>query len=154
MPQNFTFIADSHQFLPLSSASTQPSEHEITTFPKTPATTAIMKIPTALSLILALGHGASAYVVRIYSEPGCKGDSKEVNVWDNTCRDTGLIHEIYSVELLEVGAWRQRAHAYASDKCISGMQVTTFWVDGGSIQVGECKSFDASVRALGSQHQA
>ena len=99
-----------------------------------------MKLTAALALITSLGLGASGSVIRAYEELGCHGDSKWINVWDNTCRNTN-VPKTKSVRFLWEGGWHQRACIYAEPFCALGWEDMTFWVDGGSVQVGECIDF-------------
>lgn len=108
-----------------------------------------MKPPTALTIAVSLGQASMAYVVRVYTELDCQGESQQVNVWDNSCRWHNL-PKARSIELVAYGGWHQRACIYAEPWCALGWEDQTWWTDGGSVQVGDCKNFNFELGALAS----
>ncbi|GAD97688.1 predicted protein [Paecilomyces variotii No. 5] len=81
--------------------------------------------------LLSLGSGALSFKIRAFSGEDCSGDAQEVNVWDNTCRNTN-VPATRSFRVLAYGAHRQRAAFYEGGQCIGGQQWTDYWADGGS----------------------
>ncbi|CAI7661906.1 unnamed protein product [Penicillium discolor] len=79
--------------------------------------------------LFCLSPGALSYVITAYRNDDCSGESKSVNVWDNTCRDTN----IFATKSI-------RVETYA------------WWADGGdgSFKKGACLKFDRDIHAYGS----
>ena len=67
-------------------------------------------------LSLCLSSGALSFKVRAFTGEDCSGDAKEVNVWDNTCRD-GNITDTRSFRVFAYGAHRQRATFWEWNYC-------------------------------------
>lgn len=92
----------------------------------------IMHLGKTLALaLLSASSGAFAFKVRAFTGENCSGDAKEINVWDNTCRDEN-VPATKSYRVLAYGAGRQRAAFYEGDKCIGGGRWNDWWADGGS----------------------
>jgi hypothetical protein len=113
---------------------------------------AIMHIGKTIPF-LCLSSGALSFKVRAFTGENCSGDAKEVNVWDNTCRDTN-IPDTRSFRVLAYGAHRQRATFwewnYCSNRPPEGHR--SFWADGGSdnFKKDACISLDYTAQAFGS----
>ncbi|KAL4885950.1 hypothetical protein BJY04DRAFT_179587 [Aspergillus karnatakaensis] len=105
--------------------------------------------PLTLLLTLTLTASTEAYKIRAFSGSGCTGTAREVNVWDNTCRDQN-VPDTRSFRVLNYGAWRQRANFYKQDGCWYEHQ--GWWADGGSnvFREGECVDLKWNARAYGS----
>ncbi|KAL5335305.1 hypothetical protein BJX70DRAFT_375529 [Aspergillus crustosus] len=106
-------------------------------------------VTTLTALTFTLLSPTTAYKIRAFSGPSCTGSAREINVWDNTCRDTD-VPATRSFRVLAYGAGRQRANFYESDGC--WYQHQGWWADGGSDTFikGRCVTLDSSVRAFGS----
>lgn len=113
-----------------------------------------MKLSTALLAFLSFMAVASAFKIRTYNETGCEGESKLVNVWDNTCRDNNVMNT-QSFEVLAYGARRQRAVFYRDPACfaVNENDRKMWWADGGSddFKKGECMDIGFTAEAFGSQ---
>ncbi|KAJ5551737.1 hypothetical protein N7535_000320 [Penicillium sp. DV-2018c] len=101
---------------------------------------------------LGLGSGALSFKIQAFTGNDCTGSSKEVNVWDNTCRNTD-IPSTKSFRVLAYGAHRQRAAFYDHGQCIGNQQWTDFWADGGSdtFKKDRCINLDFAADAYGSR---
>lgn len=102
--------------------------------------------------LLAMSTGALSFKIRAFTGPDCTGDAKEINIYDNTCRDRNTI-PTKSFRVLAYGARRQRAAFYAEPKCVGGQQWTDYWADGGSdtFKKGRCLTLDFKANAFGSR---
>ncbi|CAG8363679.1 unnamed protein product [Penicillium salamii] len=102
--------------------------------------------------LLSLSSGALSFKIRAFSGKDCSGDAREVNVWDNTCRDSN-VPATRSFRVLSYGAHRQRAAFYDEGKCIGGQRWTDFWADGGSdtFKKDACITLDFDASAYGSR---
>lgn len=90
-----------------------------------------MQLSNLLTLLTAAA-GTEAYIVKTRAQPDCQGFQSEVNVWDNTCRNTYL-PETRSIEVLAYGAGRQGAEFWSTNTCwLEGTQYQGWWADGGS----------------------
>ncbi|BCS19916.1 uncharacterized protein APUU_20348A [Aspergillus puulaauensis] len=90
-----------------------------------------MQLGNILTL-LCLSTGALSFKVRAYTEGNCKGEAKDINVWDNTCRGSG-IPKTHSFRVLAYGGRHQRAAFYTDGSCNPfGKDWTDWWADGGS----------------------
>lgn len=71
--------------------------------------------------LLCLGTGALSFKIRAFTGPDCSGSEKDINIWDNTCRGSGLLgrrfpSEFLNMELIaSVQASIQMAPATAQD---------------------------------------
>lgn len=102
---------------------------------------------------LCLSTGALSFKIRAYDEAGCKGSSKEINVEDNTCRDTNVLPQTRSFKVLAYGAGRQRAAFYQDGAC-NGLRLwQDWWADGGSnvFLKDECIDLGLAANAYGSR---
>ncbi|KAL4871333.1 hypothetical protein BDV12DRAFT_206504 [Aspergillus spectabilis] len=109
-----------------------------------------MHILTPLTLaITCLSAGAMSFKIRAFSGEGCTGSAREINVWDNTCRDTD-VPDTRSFRVLAYGAGRQRANFFKGQGCWYERQ--GWWADGGSdtFKKGECITLDFNARTYGS----
>ncbi|CAG7969277.1 unnamed protein product [Penicillium salamii] len=102
--------------------------------------------------LLSLSSGALSFKIRAFSGKDCSGGAREVNVWDNTCRDSN-VPATRSFRVLSYGAHRQRAAFYDEAKCIGGQRWTDFWADGGSdtFKKDACITLDFDASAYGSR---
>ena len=66
-----------------------------------------------------LSPAALSFKIRAFSGKDCSGEGHELNVWDNTCRNTD-VPKNNSFRVLACGAHRQRAAFYGQGKCIRG----------------------------------
>ncbi|KAJ5103115.1 hypothetical protein N7532_003644 [Penicillium argentinense] len=87
---------------------------------------------------LALSSGAYSFKIRAFTGDNCSGTAKEINVWDNTCRDSNTI-KTRSFRVLSYGGYHQRAQFWESTHCYLGdgskdhpIQHKNWWADGGS----------------------
>lgn len=96
------------------------------------------------------GGVADAFKIRAFSGSGCTGSAKEVNVWDNTCRNTD-VPETRSFRVLSYGAHRQRATFFGTWGCdvgsIGGPPTKDWWADGGSNEFKKDACLDLSFNA-------
>ncbi|OAQ71443.2 hypothetical protein VFPPC_03741 [Pochonia chlamydosporia 170] len=83
--------------------------------------------------IFCLGSGALSFKIRAFTGNGCTGSAKEINVWDNTCRNTD-VPATRSFRVLSYGGRRQRAGFYKNTRCgaIPENGEKDWWADGGS----------------------
>jgi hypothetical protein len=88
---------------------------------------------TKLITLICLSSGALSYKIRAFSEPNCKGSARDINVYDNTCRNTD-VPRTQSIRVLSYGAARQRANFFDHKNlvCWPGDATRGFWADGGS----------------------
>ena len=105
-------------------------------------------------VLLSISSGAYSFKIRAFTGKGCTGKAQEINVWDNTCRNTQVI-EARSFRVLAYGAHRQRAAFYDHGECIGGPKVawTDYWADGGSdtFKKDACLDLDFGAWAYGSR---
>lgn len=100
-----------------------------------------------------LGSGALSFKIRAFREGDCSGESKEINIWDNTCKGSG-VPKTLSFEVLSYGAHRQRAGFYSDGSCNAvGREWVDYWADGGSnvFKKGECINLGFGAWSLGSR---
>jgi hypothetical protein len=100
-----------------------------------------------------LGSGAFSFKIRAYREGDCSGESKEINIWDNTCKDSG-VPKTLSFEVLSYGAHRQRAGFYSDGSCNAiGREWVDYWADSRSnvFKKGKCITLGFGVYSLGSR---
>ncbi|KAL6707879.1 hypothetical protein ACN47E_003779 [Coniothyrium glycines] len=99
---------------------------------------------------LTLTSGALSFKIRAFSGNGCTGSAREINVWDNTCRDTD-VPTTRSFRVLAYGASRQRAYFYTGGSCVSTVK-GDWWADGGSdvFKKDACITLPTDVNAYGS----
>ncbi|KAA8649585.1 uncharacterized protein ATNIH1004_002256 [Aspergillus tanneri] len=97
-----------------------------------------------------LSSGALSYKIRAFSGKDCSGDAKEINVWDNTCRDNN-VPTTRSFRVLAYGAHRQRATFSEDHACGYGKQ--SYWADGGSdkFKKDACITLDFEANTYGSR---
>lgn len=105
--------------------------------------------------LLCLSTTALSFKIRAYESGDCSGDSKDVNVEDNTCRRDN-IPDTKSFEVLAYGAGRQRAAFYESGECAGsagGHTWNDYWADGGSdtFRKGRCVGLGFTAKAYGSR---
>lgn len=111
-----------------------------------------MQLGSILTL-LCLSSGALSFKVRAFTDPGCKGDAKEVNIYDNTCRGSGL-PKTQSFRVLAYGAHRQRAGFYSDGSCNGlGRGWVDYWADGGSnvFKKDDCVDLGFGAYSMGSR---
>ena len=102
--------------------------------------------------LLSATSGALAFKVRAFTGENCSGDAKEINVWDNTCRDEN-VPGTKSFRVLSYGAARQRAAFYEGRECVGRQVWNDFWADGGSDSFKEdaCIDLGFTSKAFGSK---
>lgn len=102
--------------------------------------------------LLSISSGAFSFKIRAFTGKDCSGKAQEINVWDNTCRNSDVL-SARSFRVLSYGAHRQRAAFYDSAKCIGGQEWTDFWADGGSdsFKKDACITLDFDASAYGSR---
>ena len=102
--------------------------------------------------LFCLSSGALSFKIRAFSGKGCTGNAKEINVYDNTCRNT-VVPLTKSFRVLAYGAHRQRAAFYSQGSCYPTKVWTDFWADGGSdkFKKDECITLDFDSWAYGSR---
>lgn len=82
--------------------------------------------------LFCLSSGAVSYKIRAFAGRDCSGEAKEVNVWDNTCRNTNIF-PTKSIRVLGYGAHRQRATFFLLGGCGAASEASAdWWADGGS----------------------
>lgn len=110
-----------------------------------------MQINNAL-VLLCLSTGALSFKVRAFTSSDCSGDAKEVNIYDNTCRGSGLPKTL-SFRVLEYGAHRQRAAFYSDGSCNGFREWKDWWADGGSdtFKKDECINLGFGAYSMGSR---
>ncbi|KAL2705911.1 hypothetical protein AAEP93_001161 [Penicillium crustosum] len=74
-----------------------------------------MHIGKTLALF-CLSPGALSYVITAYRNDDCSGESKRVNVWDNTCRDTNIF-ATKSIRVETYGGRHQKATFFTNNGC-------------------------------------
>jgi hypothetical protein len=70
-----------------------------------------MHIGKALAFF-SLSSGALSFKIRSFRDKDCSGEATEINVWDNTCKGSG-VPKTQSFQVLSYGAGRQRATIYS-----------------------------------------
>ncbi|PNP52282.1 hypothetical protein FNYG_15859 [Fusarium nygamai] len=113
-----------------------------------------MHVTKTLALISALSTGALSFKVRAYSGVGCTGSTQEINVWDNTCRDSNVL-ATKSIRVLAYGAGRQRAFFWNRPECSAAKPdnvINDWWADGGSnvFKKGRCIDLKGTSHAYSS----
>ncbi|XP_014553771.1 hypothetical protein COCVIDRAFT_18361 [Bipolaris victoriae FI3] len=110
-----------------------------------------MYFTSTLVAFLGLSSGALGYKFTAFSGRDCTGDAKDVNVWDNTCRDQN-IPATQSFRILNLGGNLQKADFYDVGNCV-GSARKIWWADGreNAFQVGKCITLGYSARAFGSR---
>lgn len=105
---------------------------------------------------LALGSGALSFKIRAFTGDDCTGEAKEVNVWDNTCRNDNTI-PTRSFRALAYGAKRQRATFWLYGYCSNspppdGPGNRSFWADGDSdnFLLDKCVTLGYEAKTYGS----
>jgi hypothetical protein len=115
-----------------------------------------MHLSTILLAGIGLGASTHAYVVTLYSKTGCTGDSKEVNVWDNTCAQPSF--DTMSLRVDVYGGSEQRADIYTGSGCWPHERLGTWDADKGNLNSdlgtwsqGQCVDFSEKVYSFGSR---
>ena len=108
-------------------------------------------IKTFASIITVMAVSTDAYTIRAFTGPNCSGAARDINVWDNTCRNTD-VPDTVSIRVLGYGARRQRAGFYRTNACALPAQ-QEWWADGGSdeFKKGACLDLPISAIAFGSR---
>jgi hypothetical protein len=84
---------------------------------------------TTLATALAVTSQGSAFVMDVFNSEDCTGESRSVNVWDNTCAT--WMGGFKSFKPTTYGGIHQKAYFFIPGNC--GDLLTaygTFWVDG------------------------
>ena len=103
--------------------------------------------------LLALLPATQAYVIRLFEGSGCSSTNSEINVYDNTCRNTS-IRPTKSYQVVSYGGYHQRAVFYEKGECNKlASQWKDWWADGGSdtFKKGRCIDLPFTANAFGSQ---
>ena len=79
-----------------------------------------MKFSTILYLGLGLASGSTGYVITVFEGNNCSGESKRINVWDNTC-STPRFSASRSIRVEKYGGDGQRVRIYQGNNCFSGV---------------------------------
>ncbi|KAH7112109.1 hypothetical protein B0J11DRAFT_542671 [Dendryphion nanum] len=101
-----------------------------------------MHIPSTLTTLTTIFSLTSAFVIDIYDSENCSGNSREVNVWDNTCATWQGGFRSYKPKVY--GGSHQWVWFFIPGNC---GDLTSAWgrgyVDGGDagFKIGECRSF-------------
>ncbi|KAJ6137982.1 hypothetical protein N7471_004468 [Penicillium samsonianum] len=99
-----------------------------------------------------IAPGALSYVITTYRNDDCYGESKSVNVWDNTCRGTNIF-ATKSVRVDTYGGRHQKATFFTANGCGAAVSARyAWWADGGDstfVKV-KCLKFDREIHAYGS----
>ncbi|KAF0331227.1 hypothetical protein GQ607_001535 [Colletotrichum asianum] len=111
-----------------------------------------MYVTKALTTFLCLAS-VQGYVITIFDGKDCKGVSKRVNVWDNSCRDTNVINT-NSFRVEKYGRGHQVADFYPANRC-AFEKIISLAADGGSgtFKQGRCLNLSKPARAFGSRGQ-
>ncbi|GAD96538.1 hypothetical protein MGG_16553 [Paecilomyces variotii No. 5] len=114
-----------------------------------------MQLQSILSVaLLSLGSlsTASAYVVTLWQNPDCTGDSRTDNVWDNTCSTPAP--GFSAVTPVTYGGSGQQAQFYDTNNCAGSYPLGkgTYGADGSDsdFQIGKCIGFLRVANAAGS----
>ncbi|KAL4886171.1 hypothetical protein BJY04DRAFT_213703 [Aspergillus karnatakaensis] len=102
-----------------------------------------MHFTKTLSFLALASLGANAYVIDAFRGNDCSGESKHVNVWDNTCRSTNIF-PTKSVRVKKYGAGGQKATFFLLGGCGAPSSASkSFWAGGGDsgFQIGTCIDF-------------
>ena len=78
--------------------------------------THLVVLVVLLLLGLGLSSTASGYVITMFTKAGCKGDSKRINVYDNTC-SVPRFTEAQSVRVEKYGGGDQYARFFKNANC-------------------------------------
>ncbi|KAI9931126.1 hypothetical protein ASPWEDRAFT_178685 [Aspergillus wentii DTO 134E9] len=103
--------------------------------------------------LFALTSGALSFKIRAFTGEDCSGDAKEVNVWDNTCRDSN-VPKTKSFRVLAYGGHAQRAVFWKHSHCGDfDKDFKSWWSDGGSDEFKKdaCLNLGYESNAYGSQ---
>ncbi|KAF2634851.1 hypothetical protein P280DRAFT_485110 [Massarina eburnea CBS 473.64] len=114
-----------------------------------------MQFTTPLFLLAAAASTASGYVIQVFTDSGCKGNSQQFNVYDNTCHTTGQTVGYRSFQVKAYGAGRQRAGFFQSATGCNALAGTwnDYWADGGSdsFKKDRCIEVGFSASSFGSR---
>ncbi|KAL4787023.1 hypothetical protein BJX76DRAFT_354633 [Aspergillus varians] len=103
--------------------------------------------------LLCLSTSALTFKIRAFSGPSCTGSAREINVHDNTCRDSD-VPTTRSFRVLSYGAGRQRAVFWREDYCLPfpADDIANWWADGGSDEFKKdaCLDLEYGAKAYGS----
>ncbi|TQN65968.1 hypothetical protein CSHISOI_09474 [Colletotrichum shisoi] len=112
-----------------------------------------MQLSHALVPGLGLASSASGYVVTMYKDPSCRGASRRLNVWDNTCSDPGFDPKSVRVEVF--GRAPQNARFYSEANCLAGKVLQGPWRadhENYSWKIGACLDMKGwSIKSFGSR---
>ncbi|KAL2872410.1 uncharacterized protein BJX67DRAFT_376232 [Aspergillus lucknowensis] len=91
----------------------------------------LSKATAAGTLLLSLANLTSGYVVTVFQNPDCTGDSRDINVYDNTCHapaNPGFA----AFKVTTYGSGNQRAYFFQAGSCGDITNAHSWWADGGS----------------------
>jgi hypothetical protein len=113
----------------------------------------IMQLNSVLAAIAATNVSAVAgFKVIAYGDWNCKGSRSTINVWDNTCRSTGVA-DTWSIWILNYGVKRKRGRSYIDkSECMGPLDLRKYWIDGGdgAFKTGTCVNFSEAVKVMSS----
>ncbi|KAJ5551738.1 hypothetical protein N7535_000319 [Penicillium sp. DV-2018c] len=101
----------------------------------------------------SLSSGALSFKIRAFRDKDCTGEATEINIWDNTCKGSG-VPKTQSFQVLAYGAQRQRAGFYSDGSCNAfGREWTDWWADGGSdtFKKDRCVNIGFGAYSMGSR---
>jgi hypothetical protein len=116
-------------------------------------------LPSGLAIfgaILGLANPGSAYVVTLWQNPDCTGNSRELNVWDNSCAphlDPGWS----AIQPKTYGSGRQRAYVFSPGDCGNlASTIDNWYADGGSnnFKIGRCLDLHGKVMHAAASYAA
>jgi hypothetical protein len=113
----------------------------------------IMQLTSILTVTAATNVSAVAgFKIIAYGDWNGKGSQSTTNVWNNTCRNTGVA-DTWSVWILNYGGNGKRGHFYTDEsECTGPLDLRKYWADGGdgAIKTGTCANFSKAVKAMSS----
>jgi hypothetical protein len=113
----------------------------------------IMQLTPILAVIAATNDSAVAGSrVIAYGDCNGKGSRLTINIWNNTCRNTGVANKC-SVWILNYGRNGERGRFYADKSEYMGpLDLRKYWADGGdgAFKTGTCANFSKAVKAMSS----
>lgn len=102
-----------------------------------------MQTKTAFIALASLIATTSAYEITLWENPGCTGESRYDNVWDNTCSTPSP--GFSSVSVVGYGGGNQHAQFYDTNNCAGSYPLGkgTYGASGSDpdFQIGQCIDF-------------
>ncbi|KAK7192359.1 hypothetical protein DPSP01_004947 [Paraphaeosphaeria sporulosa] len=112
-----------------------------------------MKLSAPFTALALLTSSAFGFEVITFKDDNCGGESKTINVYDNTCRNSNILSRTRSFQVQSYGGKSQRAAFYTDTSCYPTNWWIDFWADGGSDQFlkGRCINIGHDIHAFGSR---